>query len=75
MKRVLYIDAAREGYGIDQIRNTMTVGELIRELEQYDENDRVFLRHDRGYTYGGITSRSFEEPEDEQEDEDEPEEE
>ena len=32
MKRVLYIDAQREGYGIDQVRHTMTVGDLIDYL-------------------------------------------
>jgi len=33
MKQVLYINAEREGYAIDQIRNTMTVGELISYLK------------------------------------------
>ena len=28
----------REGYGIDQIRRTMTAGELINFLAQYDED-------------------------------------
>lgn len=60
MKQVLYIDAKREGYGIDQIRRTMTVGELIDYLQQFDEDTQVYLRHDRGYTYGGISMNSFE---------------
>ena len=29
----------------------------------------MFLRHDRGYTYGGITECSFDEVEDEEEEE------
>ena len=68
MKRVLYIDAQRESYGIDQVRHTMTVGDLIDYLEQFDEEAQVYLRHDGGYTYGGITMYSFEEdsPEEEQ---------
>ena len=53
MAKVLYINAQREGYGIDQIRHTMTVGELIRYLEDFDEDTPVYLKHDNGYTYGG----------------------
>ena len=45
----------REGYGIDQIRRTMTAGELINFLAQYDEDTSVYLSFDNGYTYGGIT--------------------
>ena len=59
MKQVLYIDTAREGCGIDQIRTTMTVGELMEYLDQFDNDTKVYLRHDRGYTYGGITWNSF----------------
>lgn len=63
MKQVLYIDAERQGYGINQIRKTMTTGELIAYLEQFDEDTPVYLRHDRGYTYGGIRPNSFEDEE------------
>ena len=68
MKRVLYIAAQREGYGIDQVRHTMTVGDLIDYLSQFDEEAQVYLRHDGGYTYGGITPYCFEEdtPEEEE---------
>lgn len=67
----LVIDAQREGYGTDQIRQTMTVGELIEALEQYDYDTPVYLGHDQQsygwYTYGGITERRFNEIEDEEE--------
>lgn len=53
------IEANREGYGFDQIRNTMTVRELIDYLEQFNEDAKVYLSHDNGYTYGGITERCF----------------
>lgn len=53
-QRVIKIEAKREGYSIAQVSNTMTVGELIAYLEQFDENDKVYLSHDNGYTYGGI---------------------
>ena len=59
MKEIVYINANREGYGIDQVRHTMTVGELI-----------AYLEHDGGYTYGGITEWCFEDGElDEEEEE------
>lgn len=67
----LIIEANREGYAIDQIRRTMTVGELISMLEQYEEDTPVYLGHDRQsygwYTYGGITESCFNEEEDEEE--------
>ena len=39
----------------------MTVGELINYLEQFDDDAKIYLRHDNGYTYGGITYSSFDE--------------
>lgn len=70
-KQVVKIEARREGYSIDQIYRTMTVGELIAYLEQFDEDAPVYLSHDNGYTYGGITEGRIEEDyigEDEDED-------
>ena len=55
MKEVLKIEARREGYSFDQVRRTMTVGELIEVLQNYDEDTPIYLSHDNGYTYGGIT--------------------
>ena len=60
MKEVLYIEGRREGYGVDQIAHTMTIGELIAYLEQFDEDTPVYLRNGGGYTYGSITDSSFE---------------
>ena len=69
----LIINAERQGYSVDQIDRTMTVGELIRLLEDYDDDMPVYLGHDRQrygwYTYGGITERDFEERDPENEDE------
>lgn len=55
----LIIEVAREGYATDQIHDTMTVGDLIDELEQYDEDTRVYVSHDNGYTFGGIRAADF----------------
>lgn len=67
---VLTIDGRREGYSPDQIRSTMTVGELMEYLDQYDEDTLVMINNDNGYTYGSIDYNSFrEEGEEDEEDE------
>ena len=53
------IEANREGYALDQVRRTMTVRELIDYLEQFSDDAKVYLSHDNGYTYGGITEQCF----------------
>lgn len=68
MKKLLF-QTFREGYGIDQIRRTMTVGELIEFLGNYDEDTPVYLSFDNGYTYGGVTEDRFEEHYEEDNDE------
>lgn len=57
----LIIQTLREGYGTDQVRRTMTAGDLIEALSEYDEDTPVYLSFDRGYTYGGITYERIEE--------------
>ena len=69
MANMVIIQARRDAYSKNEVR-TITVKELIQELEQYDEDAKVVLSHDNGYTYGGITERHFREEEDEEEDED-----
>lgn len=65
MKDRLYIEGRRNGYGPEQCGRTMTVGELIDFLSQYDEDTEIYLKNDNGYTYGNITENSFEEDWDE----------
>ena len=60
MKKLVY-NAFRDGYGVDQIRCTMTVSELIAFLSDYDEDTPMYLSFDNGYTYGGIVESRFEE--------------
>ena len=52
---VLLIGAKREGYSPKQCPGTMTVGDLIDYLSGYDEEMRVYISNDEGYTYGSIT--------------------
>ena len=60
MKRAIFIDGRRDAYSPAQCGNTMTVGELKEFLEQFNNDDEIFLRNDKGYTYGIIDCDSFE---------------
>ena len=68
---MIIIDTMREGYAPDQIHRTMTVGELIRFLEDYDEDTPIYTGHDNRYTYGGITTDRICEVENEEDEDDE----
>ena len=61
MRKAIFIEATRDGYGPDQC-STMTVSNLICMLEElqdaYGPDCEIYLRHDRGYTYGGINWNS-----------------
>lgn len=56
----LVMMAQREGYSKAQVRWTMTVGELIEMLQDYDPELPIYLSHDSGYTYGGVREGLFE---------------
>lgn len=60
----LFIEGKRNMYGIDKYSTTLTVGELIEILSNYDEDTPVYLRNDNGYTYGSLTERDFNTAED-----------
>lgn len=59
----LFIEGRRDGYSPEQCSETLTVGEMIEILSQYDEDMEIYLRNDRGYTYGSIDEDSFSEGE------------
>ena len=57
-KPVIIIEAKREGYTIEQAENereSITVGELMQMLEDFDEGTKVYISNDNGYTYGSVT--------------------
>lgn len=60
----LFIEGKRNGYGPDQCGRTLTVGELIEILSEFDEDRPVFLRNDNGYTYGSIREEDINTAED-----------
>ncbi len=66
--RALIMEAERTGYSIDQIRQTMTVGELIAFLSDFNEDMQIYTSQDNGYTFGGIGYDNFREEENEEED-------
>lgn len=57
---MILIQTLREGYGVDQVHSTLTVGELMRLLSDYSEDMPIYLSFDNGYTYGGITAERLE---------------
>lgn len=61
--QVLFIDAERTGYTPSQVYSTSTVGELARTFsrlsDEYGCDMPVYLRHDGGYTYGGINGMAI----------------
>lgn len=66
-KKKLFIRGNRNGYSPEQCGRTLTVGELIALLEDFDEDMPVFLDNDHGYTYGSIRESDIWEEEGEDE--------
>ena len=74
MKTGLFINGNRNGYSPEQCGRTLTVKELIAELEIYDGDTPVYLKNDNGYTYGSISENDLNEDDLEEDDDDEDEE-
>ena len=78
-KYVVVMEAHRNCYDLDQLGDTMTVGQLIDRLESFDPDTIICTSHDNGYTFGEIEHWDFElksfEVDDEEDEEDEEEEE
>ena len=53
-RKALFINANNNGYEPSQCGGTLTVGELIELLSDFDQNQPVYLRFNNGYTYGSI---------------------
>lgn len=57
-RQVVIIEARREGYSVEQAedeRKAITVGELMQMLEDMDEDAKIYISNDNGYTYGSVT--------------------
>lgn len=64
----LFIEGNRKGYKPEQCGKTLTVRELIEQLQQFDEDTEVYISNDEGYTFGSLNQWSLTEDwDDEQE--------
>ena len=61
MKCSIYFDTNRIAYSPDQIKNTLTVQDIIDIFSEFDPEARVYFRNDGGYTYGNISHQDIEE--------------
>lgn len=50
----LIVIANRDSYSINDIYNTMTVGDLKTFLDDMEDDTPIYLSFDGGYTYGAI---------------------
>lgn len=71
MKQIVLIEAHRDCYSTNQIRRTLTAGELINLLSDYDEDTPIAISNDYGYTFGSIGWDDIREEEIETEEEEE----
>ena len=62
--RKLFLETKRDGCSAEQCGRTLTVAELIKILEDFDEDMPVYLNNDNGYTFGSITESCIYEEED-----------
>ena len=65
----ILIEAQRQGYDTDQVGDTITAGELIKILEEYEEDTPIFISNDNGYTYGSIKNWDIKEEYDKEDEE------
>lgn len=54
-RQALVFAANRDGYGIEQVRHALTVGQLRAMLEDIDDDTLVICGHDSEYTYGTLS--------------------
>lgn len=69
-KTVIAIRPTRDAYEIaDVLRSTMTVGKLIAELQEFDEDAPVVFEFFNMHTFGAVSARRITEYEIENDDE------
>lgn len=60
MKPYISIEIERLGYSPYQVVDrTMTVGDLMSILEDYDPETPIIISNDKGYTYSPIEERNI----------------
>lgn len=63
MLRYLAMSVRNREYDPVEVRNTLTVGQLIEQLKHWDEDMKIVTSFDDGYMYGPIFMGDFEEVE------------
>lgn len=62
-KTILFIEGRRNGYSPEECGRTMTAGELIKFLGDFDKDTEIFICDDKGpspvHQYGNITRDSI----------------
>ena len=61
MKCSIYLNTNRIAYSPDQIKNTLTVQDIIDIFSEFEPEAKVYFRNDDGYTYGNISHQDIEE--------------
>lgn len=61
MATQIIINTSRTGYSPSQVQRTIAVGELRGILDRFEDDAKIYLSFDNGYTYGGITPEDFSE--------------
>lgn len=60
MFNIVILNTSRDTYDIRESADcSITVGELISELRNYEEDDKIVFSNDNGYTYGYIRRESL----------------
>ena len=59
MNSAVFIEGRRSGYSPDQCNGTMTVADLKSFLDNFDDDAKIFISNDNGYTYGNVDCSSF----------------
>jgi hypothetical protein len=70
-RKPVFINANNNGYEPSQCGPTLTVGELIELLSDFDDDQPVYLKFDYGYSYGSIREHALELGEEELEEDEE----
>ena len=62
MIQIIKMNVSRDDYSIRNTANeSITVGELIDALRDYDSDAKIVFSNDRGYTYGIVSADCIEE--------------
>lgn len=66
---IITLETHRTGYSPEQCKHTLTVGELVDYLSQWDAETPVYYSNDGGYTYGAIQFEDIDSQEREEDEE------